>query len=286
MILQVLRAMIFGLAGAMLLVPPFVAADSHPDSAAGIDEDALARRVTEQVMKALEGSDFLQQQIELGIEKFITKQREAQAQAQARAQAEQEHAANRLAESVRRVSADRDHIYGNPDAPISLIEYSDFECPFCKSFHPTAKQAIDAYEGQVNWVYRHFPLGFHNPLAQKEAEASECAGELGGNDGFWRYTDAVYARTRSNGNGFPLDGLVPLAGELGLDQAKFEECFESERFAERVNEDLEEGQAAGISGTPGNILLDNRSGRVRVVSGAVPLARLRSEIDALLSASQ
>lgn len=282
MILQVLRAMIFGLAGAMLLVPPFVAADSHPDSAAGIDEDALARRVTEQVMKALEESDFLQQQIELGIGKFIAKQREAQA----RAQAEQEQAASRLAESVRRVSADRDHIYGNPDAPISLIEYSDFECPYCKRFHPTAKATVEASDGQVNWVYRHFPLGFHNPLAQKEAEASECAGEVGGNDGFWRYTDAVYARTRSNGKGFPLDGLVPLAGELGLDQAKFEECFESERFAERVNEDLEEGQAAGISGTPGNILLDNRSGRVRVVSGAVSLARLRSEIDALLSASQ
>ena len=61
----------------------------------------------------------------------------------------------------------------NPDAPVTLIEYSDFECPFCKRFHDTAKRLVDASEGQVNWVYRHFPLGFHNPGAQKQAEAAE-----------------------------------------------------------------------------------------------------------------
>ncbi|NIL99821.1 MAG: thioredoxin domain-containing protein [Gammaproteobacteria bacterium] len=254
-------------------------ADSHEDKGAGIDEDALVRRVAEEVLKKLEDSDFLQRQIDLGIQRYVAKQREAQA----RAEGQRGRAANRRAESVRRVAPDRDHIYGSADARISLIEYSDFECPYCKRFHPTAKQAVDAYGGKVNWVYRHFPLGFHNPLAQKEAEASECAAEIGGNDGFWRYADALYARTRSNGKGFPLDGLVPLAAELGLDQARFSDCFESERHAERVQEDFREGQAIGISGTPGNILLDNETGRVRVVSGAVPLARLRAEIDKLIS---
>jgi protein-disulfide isomerase len=269
-------------AGALLLASSQSIADSHEERPAGIDEDALVRRVAEEVMKELGKSDFLQQQIELGIQKYVAKQREAQA----RAQAERGRAAGRRAESVRRVSAERDHIYGNPDARISLIEYSDFECPYCKRFHPTAKQAVDAYEGKVNWVYRHFPLDFHNPLAQKEAEATECANEVGGNDGFWRYADALYERTRSNGQGFPIDGLVPLAGELGLDQARFAECFESARHARRVKEDLEEGKSIGISGTPGNVLLDNDTGRVRVVSGAVPLARLRAQIDALLSASR
>ena len=104
------------------------------------------------------------------------------------------------AKNVRPVSAERDHIYGNPDAPISLIEYSDFECPYCKRFHVTAKSVVEAFDGKVNWVYRHFPLAFHNPGAQKQAEASECASELGGNDAFWKYTDALYARTKSGGS--------------------------------------------------------------------------------------
>jgi protein-disulfide isomerase len=264
----------------MLLLPILAGADNHSRvSEEGLDEEALADRVAEKVMQELKQSEFLQQQIESGIKAFIRKQREAQTQARA----EQGRDANRRAGSIRRVSADRDHIYGNPDARISLVEYSDFECPFCKRFHPTAKEAIEAYDGEVNWVYRHFPLAFHNPLALKEAEASECAGSLGGNEGFWRYADAVYERTRSNGNGFPIDGLVPLAAELGFDEPRFQECLESGRFTRRVNADLEEGQAIGISGTPGNVLLDNRTGEVRVVSGAVPLQRLKAEIDALLS---
>lgn len=270
------------LAGALLLTFSNAMADSHEGGAGGIDEDELVRRVAEEVIRQLESGDFLQRQIDLGISRYVARQREAQA----RAQAERGRAASRRAESVRPVAPDRDHIYGSLDARISLIEYSDFECPYCKRFHPTAKQAVDGYGGEVNWVYRHFPLGIHNPLAQKEAEASECAAEIGGNDGFWRYTDAIYERTRSNGKGFPIDGLVPLAVELGLDEARFKNCFESERYASRVQEDFREGQAIGISGTPGNVLLDNETGNVRVVSGAVPLARLRAEIDQMLSDSE
>lgn len=271
-----------GFLSTLVMLPTFVAADSHSGSTNGVDEDALASRIAEQVMEQLKQGEFLQEQIQLGIQNYIREQREAQAQAQA----DQGRAAARRAEGVRRVSVDRDHIYGNTDARVSIIEYSDFECPFCKRFHSTPKQVIEAYGGEVNWVYRHFPLEFHNPLAQKEAEASECAGELGGNDGFWRYADEVYARTKSNGKGFPLDGLVPLAAELGFDEAAFGKCMEEERYAQRVKEDLEEGQSIGISGTPGNVILDNQTGNVRLVAGAASVERMRSEIDALVSASE
>jgi protein-disulfide isomerase len=183
---------------------------------------------------------------------------------------------------VRRVSAERDHIYGNPDASVSLIEYSDFECPFCKRFHPTAKKIVEAYDGEVNWVYRHFPLAFHNPGAQKQAEASECAAALGGNDAFWRYTDLIYKRTRSNGKGFPISKLVPLAKEIGLEEAEFRQCLDEGRFAERVKEDIEEGSRVGITGTPGTILLHNTTGEVIPQPGAAPFNTFKQLIDQLL----
>src|SRR6266542_3274629 len=117
------------------------------------------------------------------------------------------------------------------------------------------EEVIKTYKDKVNWVYRHFPLTFHNPGAQKQAEASECAHELGGNDAFWKYSDAIYERTQSNGKGFPLTQIVPLAKEIGLDEKKFAQCYDSGKYEPRVKEDLEEGGKIGITGTPANIHL-------------------------------
>ena len=221
---------------------------------------------------------LLAQKIEKGIENFVQRQRLAQQEAQ---KTRTRNAGNK-AKDVRKVSKTRDHIFGNPDAEITLIEYSDFECPFCKRFHPTAKKIVEVYEGKVNWVYRHFPLGFHNPLAQKEAEATECANELGGNDIFWKYADLIYERTNSNGNGLPVTSLAPLAQEIGLDEEKFTECLESGRYTERVQEDFQEGSKIGITGTPGNIFLHNKTGETVLKSGAYPFDELKIIIDKML----
>jgi protein-disulfide isomerase len=242
------------------------------------EEQRLIQKAKDEVMKELRDGDFLKQQIQIGIQEYVQKQKDAQTAAQA----EQARLANEKAKNVRRSSAARDHIYGNPDAPISLIEYSDYECPFCKNFHQTAKAIVKAFDGKVNWVYRHFPLSFHNPGAQKEAEASECINELGGNDAFWKYTDAIYERTKSNGNGFPLTQLGPLAKELGLDEQLFSQCYESGKYAGRVKEDLDEGTRIGITGTPGNIILSNQSGEVVLKAGAQPLEAFKSDIEKML----
>ena len=85
-----------------------------------------------------------------------------------------------------------DHLRGSADAPVTLIEYSDLECPYCKSFHPQVQQALEKYDGQLAWAYRHFPLDFH-PSALPLAEGSECAAQLGGNDKFWEYLDYVFS---------------------------------------------------------------------------------------------
>ncbi len=242
------------------------------------ETEALKARIKQEILEELLQGGQLDPAIDAGITRYVTKQRQARAKAEAREQ--QDTAA--LAKNAREVSAKRDHIYGNPDAVVSLIEYSDFECPFCKRFHITAREIVEAYDGKVNWVYRHFPLAFHNPGAQKQAEASECAAALGGNDAFWKYTDTIYERTTSNGKGFPIDGLVPLAKELGLDGEAFRKCLEEGRYTQRVKEDFEDGVRAGIRGTPGNILLNNETGSAVPRSGAAPFESLKRLIDRLL----
>ena len=259
-----------------------------------IDEEQLSARIKEDILTELQSDEytknqkatllavlkdeaFIDQAVDAGIKRYIDKQQETQR----KAQEERAKLAQEKAKNVPRIS-ERDHIYGSPDATISLIEYSDFECPFCKKFHPNPKTVVDASEGQVNLVYRHYPLQFHNPGAQKQAEASECAAELGGSKAFWKYADLIYERTTSNGKGFPLDKLVPLAEEIGLDKAAFQECFESEKYAALVQQDLKDGQASGITGTPGTIILNNDSDAVKLVSGAQPVEALKKAVEELL----
>lgn len=171
-----------------------------------------------------------------------------------------------------------DHIRGS--GPVTLVEYSDFECPFCKRFHPTMLQVMQEFKGKVRWVYRHFPLSFH-ANAQKEAEATECANEVGGNDAFWAYTDKLFERTQGNGTGFALEALVPLAKELGLNEGKFKSCLDSGKYAKHVQDEMNSGAAAGVSGTPGTFLI-GKDGKAELISGALPYESIKAAINAKL----
>jgi protein-disulfide isomerase len=187
------------------------------------------------------------------------------------------------AKDLPKISAD-DHVRGDRNAPIALVEYSDLECPYCKSFHPTAKRIVDEYKGQVMWVYRHFPLSFH-VNAQKEAEAAECAAELGGNDAFWKYVDTIFERTTSNGTGFLVDALVPLAKEIGLPEARFKECLDSGKYTKKITDEMEAGAKAGVTGTPGNILLNVKTGDNKLFPGALPFESFKTAIDEMMQAT-
>jgi len=183
--------------------------------------------------------------------------------------------------TVKPVDPKTDHIRGDKNAKVFVIEYSDFECPFCKRFHPTMQQLMTNYAGKVAWVYRQYPLSFHQN-AQKEAEASECASELGGNDAFWKFADKIFERTTSNGTGFAVDALGPLAKEVGLNQQAFQKCLDSGKYAAKVAQDEQEGQAAGVTGTPGNIIW-TKDGKPQLIEGAVPLQTLKAAIDPILA---
>lgn len=176
--------------------------------------------------------------------------------------------------------SEEDHIRGDRNAPVKIIEYSDTECPFCKSFHPTMQRAVDEYDGQVAWVYRHFPLDQIHSKARKEAEATECANELGGNDAFWAYVDRLFEVTPSN-DGLDLKQLPEIAAYVGLNRSAFQSCLDSGKYADHVADDLQDAINAGGQGTPYSIVIAP-NGETFPISGAQPYASVKSVIDLAL----
>lgn len=183
---------------------------------------------------------------------------------------------------AKKPSFTEDHWRGPKDARIIWVEYSDLECPFCKTIHPNLLKIMSDYQGKIAWVYRHYPLSFHQN-AQKEAEASECAAEQGGSDAFWKYVDALFERTTSNGTGFALDKLTPLAQELGLDSALFKQCLDSGKYEKKVKDEFSQATKEGVQATPTSVIFDTKTGKSTTVEGAVPYEQLKQSLDQALA---
>ena len=158
--------------------------------------------------------------------------------------------------TLRPFDATRDHLRGNPEADIMFVEFSDTECPFCKRFHMTMLQVMNDYgkSGKVSWVYRQFPIVQLHSKAPKESEALECAALLGGNTAFWNYADKIFALTNSN-DSLESNALPQIARDINLDVVAFEKCLSSGQTEPRVQEDIADGRAAGVGGTPYSVLV-------------------------------
>lgn len=182
-------------------------------------------------------------------------------------------------ENINPVTAD-DHIRGNPNAPIMIVEYSDYDCPYCKSFHLTMQKIIEEYgpSGKVGWVYRHFPLTSLHPSAAYIADASECVAELGGNDAFWKFTDMIFGERGTN-ELTNLSALPTYAKDAGVDQAAYEQCAKDRPYHDRVEEDATNAIAVGARGTPYSIVLVGD--QKMVINGAETYERLKILIDGL-----
>mgnify|MGYP000860926104 CR=1 FL=1 len=163
-----------------------------------------------------------------------------------------------------------DHIKRAKNAKVTLIEYSDFECPFCSRHLPALEQALKEFPEDVRLVYRHYPLSAIHPEAQKAAEASECAAKIGGNDKFWQMHDQLFAKQQTLGTQTYLD----IAKAIGLNEGNFKTCLDSGEMAARVNNDTSEGSIAGVEGTPATFV------NGQLISGAVPYAQLKAAIQA------
>jgi len=222
-----------------------------------------------------------------------------------------------VVEKIRGVQGD-DHIVGNRNAKVVIVEFSDTECPFCKVFHETLHRIVSEYEpSEVAWVFRHWPIPQLHPKAPKEAEALECAAAQGGpssslgtsNDVFWKYTDKVFEATGSN-NALDIgvynspsptpkgaDGksyytekkprsttdagqLSDIAVSLGLDKAAFEQCLASGTYSDRIATDVAEVGAAGGQGTPHSIMIVGKN--QTPIEGAQSYESVKQMIDAAL----
>lgn len=174
----------------------------------------------------------------------------------------------------------QDHIRGDVNAAVKIVEFSDTECPYCKMFHGTLKNVVAEYNGTVAWVYRHFPLDQLHSKARKEAEALECAAEIGGNEGFWAYLDRLFAVTPSN-DGLNLDELPRIAEYVRLDRTKFVNCLTNGTFAEKVERDYQNAVGAGGTGTPFNIIIAPNGERLPLI-GAQPISEVKAVIERAL----
>lgn len=187
-----------------------------------------------------------------------------------------------------KVSVDDDAVLGDKNAPLTMVEFSDYECPFCKRYfdqtYPEIKKNyVDT--GKLKIVFRDLPLSFHDPMATKEAIAANCAREQAGDEAYYKMHNAMFTQTTSNGNGLTVDKLYTIAGEVGLNATNFKTCLDSEKYKDEVAKDLADAGAAGADGTPTFFIgKSDPSGTIegtRLV-GAQPYNAFSTVIDGLL----
>ena len=166
------------------------------------------------------------------------------------------------------VSADDDPFMGPPDAPVTLVEFSDFQCPYCRRVQGVLKRLMTAYHGQLKLVFRDFPLRQIHPEAQKAAEAAQCANDQGQ---FWPYHDRLFAVTELGG-----EALKQYAVELGLDAEQFNACLDSDKYRDEVQKDIDDALAAGVNATPSFFV------NGLPINGAVPFERFVEMVELAL----
>lgn len=256
-----------------------VAACASPANAA--DNKAKATSDTDALIKRMEESGAFDAAIDRGIERHIRRQVEARKK-------QQEDLARRQAEAVRNARAvdiNRDRVFGDLKAEVSVIVYTDLECPFCKRFAGTPEKAIAKFDGRANVVFRHYPLDFHGAIAKRGAYYAECVGRQAGSKAFFAFANEWFKLTISNGKGLERGDaqIREIALSAGAkDLAALDACAKDPAVAQLVQDDMTDGTRGGITGTPGLIVRNNRTGFSLSITGAVPAQQVEQAIEQAL----
>ncbi|MCI0619709.1 DsbA family protein [Candidatus Wolfebacteria bacterium] len=174
---------------------------------------------------------------------------------------------------VLRIPSETDHIRGNPDASIVIVEFSDLECPFCAQIHPTLDRIVKE-NNDVKWIFRHFPLSTIHSRALSAAVASECIAKLSGNEAFWSFTDAAFLNQRQLGDAWYREQ----AASFGIDLSAFEGCMNDKKIVSDIQADFDEATGVGGRGTP-YVVVVTPSGDLMPFSGALPYAQVSAVIE-------
>lgn len=180
------------------------------------------------------------------------------------------------ASTIRAVDED-DHVLGNPNAAVTIVEFSDFECPFCQRLHPTLTRIVEESEGRVRWVYRHFPLASIHANAESSAAAAECVARLAGNGAFWEFGSFLFANQHRLGNALYAEG----AAQHGVSESDLTGCMANREVQNRVSGDFDEAVNAGGRGTPFAVIV-SAEGEYFPFSGALPYDQLKPILDQAL----
>lgn len=194
-------------------------------------------------------------------------------QGQATAPTAQQPAAARPTELKIAKPQANEHWRGNKSARYVWVEYSDLECPFCKSVHPNMIKLMQDSGNNVAWVWRHYPLSFH-PKAQKSAEAVECANDQGGDDSFWQMVDTIFDKMPD----MELSELPTIAAQIGLNQDTFKTCLDSGKFEQKVKDEQAQGTKEGVQATPTGVIYDMNTGKTLLIEGALPYDSLKQQL--------
>jgi protein-disulfide isomerase len=236
------------------------------------------------VIHKLETSGALNAAVDQGIQRFVANMQKQQAAQQEQAAKQQEAAEAAIAHKIAKVNLEKDHVFGPKNAEITLVEYSDPECPFCKKFADVPENIVKKYNGKVNYVWRFFPLPMHGPKAIQESVAAECAAEQGGNAKFFPMLMSILHTTNSNGEGMPgADPITALATSQGLNMPEFKRCMSGKKALAAVNASMKEGDEAGVTGTPTTVILNNLTGKSKVNIGWAPQANIEAMVNELMS---
>ena len=172
-------------------------------------------------------------------------------------------------------------IYGELNARITLQEYGDIECPYCRKMHGSIKQVVEHSQGVINWEFKHFPLGSHNPVAAIESQAIECVKEAYDNRTAWIALERFMMDTKGNGKG--LGDIPEYVRSFGLNGSLIGNCLASDDHKGKINQDYEDGRRAGITATPAIRILDNQTGQDYLLKGYRTPEQLLQAVQQILS---